>query len=106
MRDVLTLDAAICNVKFAIGNGVLLEIREFINNDVSVSRETLKSTLMLEFVTVISLLVSGTEDANVHSSSSFGALVLLCAKLEEGAGTAPPSRSTTAEGTDGCLMDC
>jgi hypothetical protein len=100
------LDAAICRVKFAIGSGVLLEIRELISSEVSVSRETLKSTLMLELITVISLLVSGTEEANVHSSSSFVALVLLCAKLEDGAGTAPPRRSTVAEGAGGCLMDC
>lgn len=103
---MLTLDAAICNVRFAIGSGVLLEIRELINSAVSVSRETLKSTLMPVLITVISLLVSGTEEANVHSSSSFAALVLLCAKLEEGTGTAPPSRSTVPEGAGGCLMDC
>jgi hypothetical protein len=103
---MLTLDAAICNVKFAIGSGVLLEIRELISKVESVSRETLKSTLIVVFVTVISLLVSGTEEAKVHSSSSFAALVLLCARAELGAGTAPPNKSTVAEGADGGLTDC
>jgi hypothetical protein len=103
---VLTFDAAICKVRFAIGSGVLLEIRELIKRVVSVSRETLKSTLMLVFVTVISLLVSGTEEAKSHSSSSFAALVLLCAKLEVGTGTAPPNKSTVAGGAAGCLTDC
>ena len=64
-------------MRFAIGIGVLFDIRELIKRVVSVSRETLKSTLMLVLVTVSSLLVSGTEEANVHSSSSFAALVLL-----------------------------
>lgn len=73
---------------------------------VSVSRETLNSTLMVVFVTVISLLVSGTEEAKVHSSSSFAALVLLCARFELGAGTAPPNKSTVAEGAGGGLTDC
>jgi hypothetical protein len=103
---LLTLDAAICKVRFAIGSGVLLDIRELIKMVVSVSRETLKSMFMLELVTVTSLLVSGTEEANVHSSSSFEALVLACAKLDDATGIAPPSRSTVAGAGGGCLIDC
>jgi hypothetical protein len=103
---MITLEAAICNVRAFIGSGVLLDIRELIKMVVSVSRETLKSMLMLVLVTVSSLLVSGTEDANVHSSSSFEALVLACAKLDDGTGMAPPNKSTVAGAGGGCLIDC
>jgi hypothetical protein len=103
---LLTLDAATCSVRLPIGSGVLLDIRELINRVVSVSRETLNNTLMVVLVTVISLLVSGTEEAKVHSSSSFAALVLLCAKLDVGAAMAPPSKSTVADADEGCLIDC
>lgn len=87
---------------------MLLDIRELIKRLLSVSLDTLKSTLMLELVTVSSLLVSGTEEANVHSSSSSAALVLLCAKFDEGVARAPPSKSTAADDDDsaGGLMDC
>lgn len=72
----------------------------------SVSLEMLKSTLMLVLVTVISLLVSGTEEAKSHSSSSFAALWLLCARFDVGVEMAPPSRSTVADAADGGLTDC
>lgn len=107
-----TLDAATCKVKFAIDSGVLFEMRDLIRRVVSFSRETLKRTLILELVTVISLDVSGTEDANVHSSSSFAALVLLCARLDDGVDMAPPRRSTVFEAGAGAgagagaLTDC
>jgi hypothetical protein len=106
VKHLLTLDAAICNVRFAIGSGVLLDMRELIKMVVSVSRETLKSMFMLELVTVTSLLVSGTDEANVHSSSSFETLVLACAKLDDDTGIAPPSRSTVVGAGGGCLIDC
>ena len=60
-----------------MGSGVLLDTRELMSRVVSFSRETLKSTLIVELTTVISFELSGTEDAKVHSSSSFAALVLL-----------------------------
>lgn len=101
-----TFDAASCRVKFVMGRGVLFDIRELIKRTVSVSRETLKITLILLLVTVISLLVSGTDEANVHSSSSFAALVLLCVRFEVGAGTVSPNKSTAAEAGAGCLIDC
>lgn len=104
--ELLALDAAICSVRPSIASGVVFETRDLIKIVVSVLRETLKSTLMLELVTTISLLVSGTEDANVHSSSSFATLVLLCAKLDVGAERAPPSKSTAAGADDGGLTDC
>jgi hypothetical protein len=101
-----TFDAATCSVRFPIGSGVLLDMRELINRVVSVSRKTLNNTLIVVLVTVSSLLVSGTEEANVHSSSSFVTLVLLCARLDDGPGIAPPNRSTVAEADAGCLIDC
>lgn len=88
-----------------MGRGVLLDIRDWIKRAVSVSLEILKSTLMLELRTVISLLVSGTEEAKFHSSSSFAAL-LLCARFDVGAEIAPPSRSTVAGAAGGGLTDC
>lgn len=101
-----TFDAASCNVKFAMGRGVLFDIRELIKRTVSASRDTLNRTLMLPLVTVISVLVSGTLEAKVHSSSSFAALVLLFAKFDEDAGTAPPNKSTVVDAGAGCLIDC
>jgi hypothetical protein len=100
-----TLDAAICNVRLAIGSAVLFDMRELIKRLASVSRETLKRTLMVVLVTVISLLVSGTDEAKVHSSSSV-ALVLLCAKLDVGGAMAPPNRSIVAGAAGGGLTDC
>lgn len=89
-----------------MGRGVLLDTRELMSRFVSVSRETLKSTLMLELTTVSSLDVSGTEDAKVHSSSSFAALVLLCARFDVGPEISPPRRSTAADAGPGGLTDC
>lgn len=77
-----------------------------IRRTVSDSLETLKTTLMTVLFTVISVDILGTADANVHSSSSLAAAVLLCAKLEVGAGIAPPRRSTDANAADGGLTDC
>lgn len=85
---------------------MLLDMRELIKRTVSFSRETLNNTLILLLVTVISLLVSGTEEAKVHSSSSLAALVLAWARVDDGAGTAPPSKSTVADAGGGCLTDC
>lgn len=103
-----TFDAATCSVKPAIGIGVLFDTRELIKRTVSLSLDTLKRTFMLVLVTVSSLLVSGTEEAKVHSSSSStaAALVLLCAKFDVGASRAPPSRSTMPEAGGGGFTDC
>jgi hypothetical protein len=102
------LEAATCSVRPAIGKGVLFDMRDWIKSAVSVSRDTLKSTLMLELVTVISLLVSGTEEANVHSSSSLVAVAvaLLCARFDVGVEMAPPRRSIAPDAVDGGFMDC
>jgi hypothetical protein len=76
---------------------------------VSDSRETLKAMLMFVLFTVSSLVVSGTAEVKVHSSSSMAALVLLCAKLDFGAGAGaglPPRRSTAAGPVECGLIDC
>ena len=90
------MDAATWSVRFTMGRDVLLDTLDLIKRLASVSRETLKSTLMLVLVTVSSLLVSGTEEAKFHSSSSSAALLLLCARLDVAVGTAPPNRSIGA----------
>ena len=102
----LTFEAASCRVRPEIGKGVLFDIRDWISRLVSVSRETLKTTLMLVLSTVVSLAVSGTDEAKVHSSSSFAALMLLCARFEGGAVISPPSKSTAAEPVVCALIDC
>lgn len=101
----ITFDAATCNVKPETGKEVLLDIRDWINRDVSVSLEMLKRTLTLVFVTVTSFEVSGTEEAKFHSSSSLAALVL-CAKFVVGAAISPPSKSIVPEAGAGGLTDC
>jgi hypothetical protein len=78
---------------------------------VSDSRETLNAILMLVLLTVSSLVVSGTAEANVHSSSSRVALVLLWARFDLGAGVGAvadvsPRRSTTPDPVVGGLIDC
>lgn len=70
------------------------------------SRETLNTTLMRVLLTMISLKVSGTAEANVHSSSSLAAEVELWARFEVGAGMAPPRRSTEPDAGGWDLMDC
>lgn len=102
----LTFEAATCNVKPETGKGVLLDIRDWISRTVSDSLETLKRMLILVFVTVNSLDVSGTEDAKSHSSSSLAALVVLCVRFVVGAEAPPPSKSTTPEAGAGGLTDC
>jgi hypothetical protein len=72
---------------------VLFDIRELISSTESESLLTVKITLTLLFTTVISFELSGTADAKVHSSSSFVAVEVLCARLDEGAGEPTPSRS-------------
>jgi hypothetical protein len=104
MRRLTTFDAATCKVKPDIGKGVLLEIRDWISNVVSVSREMLNRTLILVLVTVNSLEESGTDEAKFHSSSSLTALVL-CARLVDGAEIPPPSKSTAPDARGG-LTDC
>jgi hypothetical protein len=61
---------------------------------------------MLVLFTVISFVVSGTADANVHSSSSLADTMLLCARLEDGTGDEPPRRSIDPEPVDCGLIDC
>lgn len=74
----------------------------------SLSRDALKRMWIVSLATVISVLVSGTEDANVHSSSSAVAAVLPCwAMVAVGAAAmAPPSRSRVADGDCAGLTDC
>lgn len=83
-----------------------MDTRELMSRVVSFSRETLKSTLIVELTTVISFELSGTEDAKVHSSSSFAALVLLWARLELGPEMSPPRRSMVPAAGAGGLTDC
>lgn len=76
---------------------------------VSVSLETLKTTLMVELTTTISLLESGTAEANVHSSSSsFAEAVAVCERPEVGAASPPPNRSIVpdADADAGGFTDC
>jgi hypothetical protein len=84
----------------------LFDTRDLIKRTVSASRETLNTTLMLLLVTVNSFELSGTADVKSHSSSSFTALVLLCARLEDGGGTPTPRRSTAPDNGCGGLIDC
>lgn len=66
----------------------------------------LKSTFTVVLVTVMSLLLSGTDEAKVHSSSSFAALVLPCARFDVGGGIAPPKRSMVPDAGGDALTDC
>jgi hypothetical protein len=101
-----TFDAATWNVRLDMGWGVLFDIWFCIKSTVSDSLETLKSTLTIVLFTVISFEESGTAEANVHSSSSLAAAVVLCAKFDVGAGIAPPRRSTVPDATGGGFTDC
>jgi hypothetical protein len=93
-------------VRSDIGKGVLFDTRDLISSVVSDSLDTLNTTLMLLLVTVSSFELSGTAEVKFHSSSSFAALVLLCARLEDGVGAPTPRRSTAPEDCCGGLIDC
>lgn len=106
-----TLDTADWKVSSETGEGVLLEMREWMRMVVSDSRFIVNIIFTLVFVTVISFDVSGTADVKVHSSSSLagaGAGVLLCATLG-GVDVPPtPKRSTLPDAVrefDG-FIDC
>ena len=73
----LTLDTATWKVRSVTGCEVLLEMRDLIRMTSSDSRDTLKVTFTLVLLTEMSLDWSGTAEANVHSSSSLEAAVLL-----------------------------